>query len=672
MTDVLALPQAVECLDPVFVPMADGVRLAATIWRPVDAGTRPVPAIVEMIPYRRRDGTMFRDPRVCPYIAGHGFAYCRIDLRGSGDSDGILADEYLPDEQDDACAAIAWVAGQPWCTGSVGMTGLSWGGFNSLQVAARRPPALKAIMPLHCSDDRYGIDVHYMGGALLTEDPMWSSFMLAMNAMPPDPQIVGAAWRAMWAKRIEANTCWSETWLAHQRRDDYWRHGSVVEDYAAIQVPVYAVGGWDDSYVSFVLRLLAGLSTPRKGLIGPWSHHYPCLSSPGPLIDYLGEAIRWWTQWLKGEETGIMAEPMLHAWINDPDLPKPAYPVHPGRFVAEPVWPRPGLAPEVLFLNERALGPAPLPGVSMAVRSPATAGRECGRWGGYGGSTPDLALDQRREDGLALCFDTAPLVEDVDLLGEVVVELTGSVDTPRATLAARLCDVAPDGTSTLITFGVFNLCHRNGHDAPEALVPGESFRVRIPMRATGRRVARGHRLRLAIGTQFWPILWPQPDLPTLTVESGTSRLLLPVRPAHAADATVRDFGTPLTTPAAAETDLRPGSASRRVIQDIAEGTETIEQGLDYGTSRLEERGITSEAWCKDRFTIRHEDPLSARLSSDYFLGYQSGDANVEILAQVGLSADADAFDLDWRVTVKEAGRVSDDRNGRRRIARDHL
>ncbi|RYE54947.1 MAG: CocE/NonD family hydrolase, partial [Rhizobiaceae bacterium] len=212
-------PRTVRTVDPVFIPMPDGTRLAATIWLPDDADDRPVPAILELIPYRRRDGTVFRDMKMHPYVAGHGFACCRVDIRGSGDSEGILPDEYTAQEQDDACAIIAWLAEQSWCTGAVGMTGISWGGFNALQVAARRPPALKAVIALCCSDDRYADDVHYFGGNLLTEDGMWSSFILGLGALPPDPQIVGAKWRDMWRERLEASTCWSDVWMRHQRRD---------------------------------------------------------------------------------------------------------------------------------------------------------------------------------------------------------------------------------------------------------------------------------------------------------------------------------------------------------------------------------------------------------------------------------------------------------------------
>lgn len=267
----------------------------------------------------------------------------------------MLPDEYTEQEQDDAEDIIAWLASQPWCTGNVGMTGISWGRFNSLQVAARQPPALKAIIALCCSDDRYADGVHYFGGCLLTEDAMWASFILALGAMPPDPQIVGDRWRAMWQERLESTTCWSSQWLAHQRRDSYWQRGSVSEDFSRIKVPVYAVSGWDDTYSNSVSRCLTGLTVPAKGLVGPWTHSFPFMDSPGPAIGFLQEAVRWWRHWLDGEETGIMDEPAMVRWITDPHRPAPFYPDHPGRFVGDE-WPPKTVTEQAFFLNAAGLG----------------------------------------------------------------------------------------------------------------------------------------------------------------------------------------------------------------------------------------------------------------------------------------------------------------------------
>ncbi len=242
MRVVTDLPRRVRTISTEWITLADGCRLAARIWLPDDAGAHPVPAIFEFLPYRLNDGTAVRDSRHFPYLAGHGYGCVRVDIRGTGESDGLLDDEYLPQEQSDACEVIAWIAAQPWCTGAVGMIGISWSGFNSLQVAAHRPPALRAIVTLCSTDDRYADDVHYDGGCVGSDMLQWASSMLGWNGWPPDPAIVGERWRDMWLERLGSAPPMIEPWLGHQRRDAYWKQGSVCEDYSRIDAAVYAVG----------------------------------------------------------------------------------------------------------------------------------------------------------------------------------------------------------------------------------------------------------------------------------------------------------------------------------------------------------------------------------------------------------------------------------------------
>jgi putative CocE/NonD family hydrolase len=663
--------RTLRTLDPVFITMPDGTRLAATIWLPEDADDKPVPAILEFIPYRRRDGTVLRDVKMHPYVAGHGFACCRVDIRGSGDSEGILTDEYTAQEQDDACAIIAWLAEQAWCTGAVGMTGISWGGFNALQVAARRPPALKAIIALCCSDDRYADDVHYFGGNLLTEDGMWSSFILGLGALPPDPQIVGDKWRAMWRERLEASTCWSDVWMRHQRRDAYWKFGSVCENFSDIDIPVYAISGWDDTYFNAVPRLMEGLKCPKKALIGPWTHAYPFVGAPGPAIHYLKEAIRWWRHWLEGTDTGIVAEPAYTAYIKDPHLPANCYPDHPGRWVQEPGWPSDAIGRTELYLSERQLTATPADGAAMQLKSPLTAGRDCGRYGGYGGTVPDMAGDQRREDGLGLCFDTPPLEADLVLLGAPQVEVTLRSDKPQATLTARLCEVWPDGTSTLVTWGTLNLSHRASHERPEPLVPGENVSVRLGLNHCGRRFAAGNRLRLVLSSQHWPVLWPAPDMPTLAIEPGVSRLILPVREDRPEDGQF-DFEPPETAPPLAIEEIATDHHSRSLTIDAGSRRETLTLIGDYGRQRLMDRGI--EIWSRsvDEMSIAEDDPSSARLDTQWVMGVRSGDCDAETHSKVVVTSNATQFHLQWRLEAFEGGKRVFDRDGEAWIDRDHI
>ncbi len=303
---------------------------------------------------------------------------CRVDIRGSGESDGVLSDEYSQQELDDALEVIAWLAAQPWCSGAVGMFGISWGGFNALQVAALRPPALKAIVTLCSTDDRYADDVHYMGGAKLSDGFGWAGFIFSDICHPPDPALVGERWRAMWLQRLEALPLFLERWLVHARRDAYWRHGSVCEDFSAIQCAVWAVGGWTDGYSNAIPRLLEGLTVPRKGLIGPWAHAYPHFALPGPQVGFLQEMRRWWDHWLKGHDTGVMNEPMLRAWMTESARPAAHHETLPGRWVGEPSWPPPGRETLRLFLGDTGLAQTPAALTARDVRSPLTVGKHAG------------------------------------------------------------------------------------------------------------------------------------------------------------------------------------------------------------------------------------------------------------------------------------------------------
>ena len=323
-----SFPRRVRESGPVQIVLSDGIRLAARIWFPDDAEQDPVHAILEFLPYRFQDGTAPRDALTHPWFAGHGFAGVRVDMRGSGNSEGVLRGDYLKQEQNDALEVINWISRQPWCTGNVGMIGISWGGFNGLQVAARRPPALKAIVSICSTDDRYADNVHYMGGAMLCDNIAWSTYIFSLNTTPPDPQFLGSAWREVWLQRLNESGFWLEDWLEHQHRDEFYKHGSVCENPGDIECAVYAVGGWVDGYTNAVFRLLSTLNAPCKGLVGPWAHRYPHFASPGPSIGFLQECLRWWDKWLKGIENGIMDEPLLRCWMQHSDPTKDSSRLH--------------------------------------------------------------------------------------------------------------------------------------------------------------------------------------------------------------------------------------------------------------------------------------------------------------------------------------------------------
>jgi predicted acyl esterase len=649
---VTAYPRAVREIEHCFIPLRDGTRLAARIWLPRDAERDPVPAILEYLPYRKRDGTYERDALTHPYLAGHGYAGVRVDIRGSGESDGLLTDEYAPQEQDDALEIIAWLAAQPWCSGAVGMMGISWGGFNGLQVAARRPPALRAVVTICSTDDRFRDDVHAMGGALLTAKFGWASFFFGAMGHAPDPALVGDGWRETWVRRLENLPLFLEIWLRHQRRDAYWRHGSVCEDYAAIACPVFAVGGWTDGYTNAIPRLLEHLSVPRKGLIGPWAHAYPHFAQPGPQIGFLQEMLRWWDHWLKGIDTGVMAEPMLRAWMIESLPPAPYNATLPGHWVGAPCWPPPDRATRRLSLTDDGLrdaasGEAGGTLTPRAVCSPQTLGAAGGSWCPFGRG-PDQAGDQRPDDARSLLFETAPLDAPVAILGAALVTLDVASDRPIANLAVRLCDVQPGagrmgGASLRVSYGVLNLTHRDGHAAPAPLVPGQRVRVRIQLNDAGFVFPAGHRIRLALSTTYWPMIWPSPEVATVTVFAGT--LDLPTREPRAGGG-LAPLPGPQTAPAEKVT------------------------ALGGGVTRIDRIGLELGGDGQFAFHVADGDPLSATAQMRRTETVARGAWRTRIDTHMHLSCTRDDFVLHATMHAREADETVSRREWNVTIPRD--
>jgi hypothetical protein len=656
-----------------WIPLADGTRLAARIWRPVAASSQPVPAILEYLPYRKGDLTAVADASVASWFAAHGYAYVRVDIRGSGDSDGIIEDEYSVQEQDDAVEVIAWLASQPWCTGDVGMVGISWGGFNGLQIAARRPPALKAVVSMCSADDRYADDVHYYGGRLLaTEMLPWSSVMVAINALPPDPAVVGNRWRQMWIERLERTPSFVERWVEHQRRDEYWRHGSVCEDYAAIECPVYLVGGWADGYTNTIPRFLEYHRGICKGLIGPWPHAWPHSSVLGPRIGFLQECVRWWDRWLRGQPNGIEEEPRFHVWMQEPSTAGSRHDERPGRWIALDGWPPSARSARTLHLHPGSLREVP-PSVVGEVCHVGRQGhgKAAGMWCPYGDES-DYAEDQREEDAQCLTFDSAPLQARLELLGRPRLRLTCSVDAPNAFVLARLCDVAPDGTSTLLTRGALNLSRRLGMDRTTEIVPGERMHVAFDLDVLGQALDPGHRLRLALSTTYWPWLWPSPTPVELTVVlDGDSGLDLPFRAPGESDGPAPSFDEPEQARSIPVEVGAKWPAYRRVIHDTVEQTYRIEFNQN-GEERftLTDTGVEVESRVFDTFTIREGDPLSAAVTCERRMGWRRGDVNVSVVARSRMTADAQSFQIDETIEAFEGDRRAFVRTWNRAIPRD--
>jgi len=646
-------------IEHVWIEMRDGVRLSARLWLPDDAEQVPVPAILEYIPYRKRDGTRGRDEPIHGYFAEHGYAALRVDMRGAGDSEGLLWDEYLAQEQQDAIDVIAWAAAQPWCSGKVGMFGKSWGGFNGLQVAAHRPPALKAVVSCYTTDNRYRDDIHYMGGLLLNDNLWWGNIMITDQCRPPDPEVVGENWRNMWQERLDNLPCWPANWMEHPTYDDYWRHGSVGEDWSAIECPVLVVGGWEDSYTNPVPRLLENLNVPCRAILGPWGHIYPQDGVPGPAIGFLQECVRWWDHWLKDIDRGVMDDPKMRAYLCDSYPAEGSRNFTPGRWVGERQWPSSNINQVTYNLNnDFSLSDKVSVVQSLTISSPLSHGKAGGEWmaTGCAGEHP---ADQRIDDGGSLNFDTATLEQDFDVLGAPVLKLTFSVDQEIAQISIRLSDVRPDGQITRVSYQVFNLNHINGHDKPSRLIPGQIYHIDIPLNTIGYHLGIGHRVRVSIGTCYWPLVWPSPRRTSLSVYSGETQLELPVRASYE-DEPVVSFPESVHGKDAPITQLSEGILHRYSQQDYVSGlnhyvTEGIGGLFGEGVQRFDEIGTVLDSSLKRHLTIHDDDPLSAccEITQHYRMGREGWMFDIDTVTI--LKSDLDQFILTARVEVKENG-----------------
>ncbi len=629
MTVVTDFPFAVTDEPDVGIVLSDGCRLSARIWRAVGAG--PVPAVLEYIPYRKRDGTLPRDEMMHPYVAGHGYACVRVDMRGNGDSDGLMEDEYTAQELSDACEVIAWLAAQDWCSGAVGMMGKSWGGFNCLQTAWLQPPALKAVIAVCATADRFGGDIHFKGGCLLGENFGWGAVMLSYSSRPPDPAL-RADWREVWLARLEAEPWLAPRWAECQEKGDYWKHGSVGQDFARMTVPVLAFGGWADNYMNYVGELVAGIPGPAKGIVGPWVHQYPHTAVPGPAIGFLQLALRWWDRWLKGEDNGAEDDPAYRAYMLHSAPPDACAAHRAGHWVAEAEWPSRRVSREALHLGFAAASAGGFPPprslvsrtngdtndrprgylgqdesvMAQRIATPQHLGMHTGEFFPMG-LNAEMPGDQRSDDAMSVCFDTGPLDHTMDLLGAARLSLRLSSDKPLAFVVARLCDVAPDGASVRIAHGMMNLCHRDSMEHPAPMVPGQEVEVVFDIDQMAYRLAPGHRLRLALSNSYWPFVWPSPEAGRLTLQAGI--LDVPVHQGSDSEwvPPPAEHARPF-----AHRVLREGHKARRIEQDLLTGQQVLICEDDGGDVENLDHGLVSGETMSELWAIHPADPLSAR------------------------------------------------------------
>ena len=646
------------------VPVRDGVELSANLWlplpRPGAADGERFPVILEMIPYGKDNWRRNSDVARGEWLAARGFALCRLDVRGTGSSPGIAEDEYTEAETRDGYDAVEWLAAQPWCSGNVGMWGISYGGFTSIQVARLRPPHLRAILPMYATDDRYRDDVHIRGGCVTaSEKSQYAVSQLGMNAMPPLPAFRGEGWRDEWRARLEGTPPWLFPWIREQVDGPYWRRGSLAPDYDALDCAVFQVAGWSDSYVDPAFRIQERcLQVPVRTIVGNWVHSFPDDAYPGPNLDWLHELVRFFDRYLNGVDNGWEREPAItwfeHEWADPEPFPRQ----WPGRWRAASGVPVAGVERRTLYAGTAALT-EDAPGGDGVDPIPhrATVGT-CGALSWGAGSGPNgLARDLRPDEHRGLTYTSEPLADPLSVIGIPEAVLWVSATMPVATCVVRLSEVdALTGASSLVATGVLNLTHRRSDTDPEPMVPGgPPGEVRIPLRATGYRFTAGNRIRLTILTSYWPALWPSPFPGALHVHRGPaapSRLELPVLPSSATTleppsfrlepAGLRDVG-----------GYEEDPPEWRIEEDVLRGAVTVT--IFEGGASIQEDG--SRLYSSERLALvaSDPDPAHARLDSDVVYRWTGDGFDVDIRATGTIASDVEAFDVRVDLDVRLDG-----------------
>ena len=524
----------------VTIPMPDGIRLAADLYMPSGAAHgEKFPVVLEYLPYRKTEYRGY-DYSHYSYFVQRGYVLAKVDIRGTGNSEGrLIAYEYTDQEQEDGEAVIDWLSKQEWSNGNVGMFGISWGGFNSIHMAMRNPPALKAIIAVDATDDLYQDDVHFMDGIMHLDG--WEFSQDLDNARPgaPDYKIDEEYFR----NRFDTQP-WMMTFKRQQRDGPFWDRTALKTRYDSIRVPTFMIGGWYDGYRDSIPRMLQHMKAPVKAIIGPWSHTYPHDAYTKPQIEWRHEAVRWFDHWLRGKDTGILNEPKFAVYVRRWHPPGPELDEAPGEWYWEDGWPIDRIRDQAFYPQpDQTLSKSTPSDETHSLRNTPSAGIEASGpvlwWG-------DVAPDQRPTDAFSLVYDTTILKEDLEILGLPKAILRVSADAPHANWFVRISDVAPDGSVTQVAGAGFNGTHRESARDPKALKPGEVFPLEIELHFTSWIFAKGHRIRLSINNSQWPMFWPSPYPVTTSLYIGKdSKILLPVVPARSG----RVLDPPLQKPA---------------------------------------------------------------------------------------------------------------------------
>ncbi|HMB60475.1 MAG TPA: CocE/NonD family hydrolase [Xanthomonadales bacterium] len=658
-------------IEDVWITLPDGIRLAADLYLPENMDPEAqYPVLLEYLPYRKMESRSHR-LGFFAYFVAQGYVVARVDIRGTGQSEGhLVAYEYTEQEQADGEVVIDWLSKQEWSNGKVGMFGISWGGFNAIQMAMRNPPALKAIIAVDATDDIYEDDVHFTDGIMHAD--AYEMRQDIENAIPGAPRY--EINENYYENRFDTEP-WFLVYKRQQRDGPFWDRASLISNYSAVRIPTYVVGGWYDGYRDSVPRMLENLEAPVKALLGPWSHTYPNWPTPGEGYEWRADAVRWFDRWLKEgvEENSVMNEPRFTVFIRDWHPPGLFVSEIPGYWLGLDGWPVAESSTQTLFLQaDKGLAAEISPEASHSLAYKPDVGIEAAgsvMWWG------DLQDDQRAVDAFSLVYETPPLEEPITILGFPRAVLEATADVPLVHWVARLSDVAPDGQVTLVTGAALNGAHRYSADQPESLVPGEPVSLDIEMHFTSWVFPRGHRIRLAVNNSQWPMFWPTPYAATTKLALGGaqgSRLELPLLAAR--ETAVPDF------PQALGDDPVPEGFGESVAETVSGYAEIREVTHDFreNTTRLTatNSGSTEYPWGKENFNdwLEHfvsvSNPASARVRSEYSNQVELKDRVLKWTGVLEFSSDAENFYYDYTRILERNGEVIRKKSWNEVIPRD--
>ncbi len=647
----------IEIIEHLWIRMSDGVRLSAKVWLPVGARSKPVPSILEFIPYRKRDSYALRDHANHAWFAARGYACIRPDMRGHGDSEGVMLDEYSLREQEDALEVIEWLADQDWCTGKVGMMGLSWGGIASLQAATKQPPALKAVIAVGSSVDRYYDDAGYLVGGYPGQGLGWGGVMCGYCIRPPDPDVVGIKWREMWLERLEKTPLFIEKWLSHQLRDETWIQGSVCENFDQIKTPILGVSGWNDCWPNTMIRLIENIKSPITAISGPWGHVYPNLGGPGPKIGFLKLALDWWDTWLKEDENDSMRENKFLAYIQTSHEPDQQARDRPGFWIKENKWPSDNSILKRYYLTKSCLVDCPNELVeNIEICSPLTLGVSTGEYMPISGIL-ELPADQSEDDSYSITFDTDKILKPISLLGTSKVYLKVSSNCTHGIVAARLCDVSPDGKSTLISYGILNLKLREGREKLSKITPDEFMDVCIRLNDTGWQLSLGRQLRLSLSSQLWPMAWPQPEEARLNICLSSCYLEIPTLQPSEMFSTNQLFTNPEASVPLPHQVLEESSGTRKISKDQETGELVYDVVSNGGEIKFTDINLIYSSNNSQHYMVKEGDPLSVKMIYIADFSFARGDWLVQTKSKLMVTCDEDFFFLKANISGIENNQI---------------